>query len=224
ADFLADVRYLHIIPQLVREPDRSTGRERDPFGGDFLEQLARTPAKTRDSRLRKIRDALRIAVPQLEKLVLARDAVGTPHLKGLYRHWRPDAGWQTEEQFSDGTLRLLGLLWSLLDGDAPLLLEEPELSLHAAVVRNIPQMLHRLSRHRPRQVILSTHSQELLSDEGIGAEEVLLLESTDDGTKVHLAADDEQIRLLLDAGVPLTEAIRPRSSPHDARQLSLFER
>jgi hypothetical protein len=33
-----------------------------------------------------------------------------PHLRGLYSHWRKDAGWQTEEQFSDGTLRLLGLL------------------------------------------------------------------------------------------------------------------
>ncbi len=43
ADFFASVRYLHIVPQLVREPDRSVGRRNDPFGGDFLEQIARTP-------------------------------------------------------------------------------------------------------------------------------------------------------------------------------------
>jgi predicted ATPase len=224
AEFLADVRYLHVIPQLVREPERSVGRERDPYGGDFLEQLARTRKRDLASRLRKIADALKVAVPQLEKLELERDrATGAPHLKGLYRHWRKDAGWQTEEQFSDGTLRLLGLLWSFLDGEGPLLLEEPELSLHSAVVRFIPQMLHRLGRRRERQVMLSTHSRDLILDEGIGAEEVLLLEPTAEGTQVHVAAADDQIRTLLAAGVPLAEAVIPRSRPRDAHQLALFD-
>ena len=50
AELFAAVRYLHLVPQLVREPDRSKGLSKDPFGGDFLEQLARTPKKTRDSR------------------------------------------------------------------------------------------------------------------------------------------------------------------------------
>jgi predicted ATPase len=126
-EFLAQVRYLHLVPQLVREPDRSVGKVRDPYGGDFLELLARTPKGTLDSRLRRIREALRVAVPQLKELKLDRDVRGVPHLKGLYEHWRPNAGWQTEDQFSDGTLRLLGLLWVFLDGAAPLLLEEPEL-------------------------------------------------------------------------------------------------
>lgn len=45
ADFLGTVRYLHIVPQSVREPDRSVGRRNDPFGRDFLEQVARTPEK-----------------------------------------------------------------------------------------------------------------------------------------------------------------------------------
>ncbi len=94
AAFLTSVRYLHIVPQLVREPERSVGRKQDPYGGDFLEQLARTTPKTLDSRLRKIREALKIAVPNLKDLVLERDEKGVPHLKGLYEHWRPQAGWQ----------------------------------------------------------------------------------------------------------------------------------
>src|SRR5208337_4237281 len=67
ADFLRTVRYLHIVPQLVRDLDRSVGRQSDPFGGDFLEQIARTPLKTQKARLRRIRDALRVAVPQLQE-------------------------------------------------------------------------------------------------------------------------------------------------------------
>ncbi len=33
ADFFAQVRYLHLVPQLVREPDRSKGVSKDPFRG-----------------------------------------------------------------------------------------------------------------------------------------------------------------------------------------------
>ncbi|HEY7372103.1 MAG TPA: AAA family ATPase, partial [Polyangia bacterium] len=47
------VQYLHIVPQLVREPDRSVGRTHDPYGGDFLEQVAATPKKILESRLRR---------------------------------------------------------------------------------------------------------------------------------------------------------------------------
>jgi predicted ATPase len=221
-EFFARVRYLHIVPQLVREPERSAGRSRDPFGGDFLEQLARTPKKTLDSRLKRIVEALRVAVPQLKELELDRDERGVPHLKGRYEHWRPKAGWQTEDQFSDGTLRLLGFLWVLLDGSAPLLLEEPELSLHPEVVRYIPSVMARLSRKSGRQILVSTHSETLLSDSGIAPQEVLLLEPSAADTKVRLASDEEQVRTLVESGVPIGEVVLPRTAPQGAQQLALF--
>ncbi|MGH2499460.1 MAG: AAA family ATPase [Candidatus Limnocylindria bacterium] len=222
AQFLSEVRYLHIVPQLVREPDRSGGRSRDPYGGDFLEQLATTPKRTLESRLRRINDALRVAVPQLKQLELYRDKRGVPHLRGLYEHWRPQAGWQSESQFSDGTLRLLGLLWAFLDGTAPVLLEEPELSLHAAVVGQIPRMMARIARSGGRQVFVSTHSADLLSDPGIAPEEVVLLQPTKEDTAVRVASDDEQIRALLGGGVTVADAVIPRTAPIDAAQLALF--
>jgi len=225
ARFLGSVRYLHLVPQLVRDPDRSAGRVGDPFGGDFLVQLARMKKSNQrqlDSRLGKIKDALRVAVPQLKDLVLEPDERGVPHLKGLYEHWRPKAGWQLEDQFSDGTLRLLGLLWALLDGNAPLLLEEPELSLHEAVVRHIPSMMERVGRKVERQTIVSTHSAEMLSDEGIGAESVLLLVPTREGTNVVAAAEDEQIRSLLEGGMTVAQAVLPRSAPPSVAELSRF--
>lgn len=222
AESLAQVRYLHLVPQLVREPDRSVGRARDPFGGDFLEQLARTPKATLESRLRKIRGALRVAVPQLNELELKRDERGVPHLQGLYEHWRPNAGWQNEDQFSDGTLRLFGLLWVLLDGTSPLLLEEPELSLHAAVVRQIPKMMARLGRKAGRQILVSSHSDDLLEDPGIAMEEVLYLVPSKEGTTVRSAAEDTQARALIEQGLTVGEAIAPKTAPADASQLALF--
>ena len=221
-EFFARVRYLHIVPQLVRDPNRSVGVAQDPFGGDFLEQLARTPRVTRDSRLRRITRAVRVAVPQLRTIELHRDERGVPHLRGLHEHWRANAGWQTEDQFSDGTLRLLGLLWALLDGAHPLLLEEPELSLHPAVVRHVPSMMARLGRKLDRQMFVSTHSADLLSDKGIAPEEVLLLQPTSEDTKVTVASDDAQVQALLSGGSPMAEAVLPRVAPKNADQLSLF--
>ncbi|MCK5526462.1 MAG: AAA family ATPase, partial [Candidatus Latescibacteria bacterium] len=146
ADFFASVHYYHLVPQLVREPDRWTGRRADPYGEDFLEQIASTQGRTQKARLRLIMTALKIAVPELSELKLKRDERGVPHLYGNYEHWRPQGAWQTEADFSDGTLRLMGLLWSLLDGSGPILLEEPELSLHSEIVRYIPQMMLRAQR------------------------------------------------------------------------------
>jgi predicted ATPase len=220
--FLASVRYLHLVPQLVRDPDRSRGRRNDPYGGDFLETLARTSEKARNSRLKRIRDALRFAVPQLAEIKLVRNEVGDPHLQGKYEHWRPHGAWQAEDQFSDGTLRLMGLLWSAITDTGPLLLEEPELSLHPEVVRFIPQMFARVQRRTNRQIITSTHSSDLLRDEGIGLDEVLLLQPGENGTSVRPAKDFDEIHELLNGGLSLAEAVLPLTRPQNAEQLSLF--
>jgi predicted ATPase len=223
ADFLRTIHYLHLIPQLVRESDRYIGRGNDPFGSDFLEQVARTQDRTRQSRLRRIADALKVAVPQLQELQFFRDeARGTPHLRGRYEHWRPKGAWQTEEQFSDGTLRLLGLLWTVLDGSGPLLLEEPELSLHPDVIRYLPQVFARMQRRSSRQVLVSSHSADLLRDEGIGLDEVLLLKPHAEGTRVTPATDLKQAKALVEGGLPLPDALLPETRPPKPQQLAWF--
>jgi predicted ATPase len=224
ADFFSSVRYLHVVPQLVREPDRSVGKTDDPFGGDFLEQITSTSEKTRTARLRRIQDALRVAVPQLRELELWRDDRGTPHVRGRYEHWRPHGAWQAEDQFSDGTLRLMGLLWAILDGTGPLLLEEPELSLHPEVVRALPQMFARVQRRAGRQIMTSTHSGDVLQDEGIGLDEVVLLEPTSEGTSVRTSNEFAEIRALLEGGASLADAVIPRTRPAEAKQLAVFGR
>lgn len=222
ADAFAAVRYLHIVPQLIREPDRSVGRTNDPYGGDFLELLAGTREPTLRARLRTISEALRVAVPQLSTLELKRDARGAPHLRGRYEHWRPQGAWQTEDQFSDGTLRLLGLLWAIVDTGGSLLLEEPELSLHPEVVRFLPQMFARMQRRSGRQIMTSTHSTDLLRDDGIGLDEVLLLTPGPEGTSVRTAGSFREVSDLLSGGSTLAEAVMPLTRPKKAEQLALF--
>ena len=222
-DFLGSVRYRHIVPQLMRDPERSIGRENDPFGGDFLDQLARTQARTLRSRLRRITEALQVAVPQLQELELKRDERGTPHLRGRYEHWRYQGAWQNEQDLSDGTLRLLGFLWSVIEGGGPLLLEEPELSLHPEVVRHLPQLIARAQRGGGRQMIMSTHSADLLQDGGIGMDETLLLIPANEGTEVHTAGSKFEIRQMLEAGLSMADAAIPYTRPKNSEQLMFAE-
>lgn len=224
ARFFESVRYLHLVPQLLRsgEAYKSSAYPDDPYGRSFLELIARTPEKTRRSRLKKIEAALRQAVPQMRDLTDTKDEAGVPHLEVLYEHWRPKAGRQREDQFSDGTLRLIGLFWSLLDGESPLLLEEPELSLNAAIVKRLPSLFAQLLRKRSSQVFVTTHSWELLSDKGIGAEEVVLLSPSNEGTHAQVANDRREIRALLEAGLSAADAALPYTAPENLEQFELF--
>lgn len=227
AAFFGETTYLHLVPQLLKYGDRIGGHrlEDDPFGQGFLERVAKASPKVRESRLKKIERALTLAVPQFRELRFVKDvASGRPHLEAMYSHYRPNAGWQREEHFSDGTLRLLGLLWVLLEGDSMLLLEEPELSLNDAIVREIPRLLHQVEKgrkKRTRQIIISTHSEALLSNAGIDGRGVLLLEPAQEGTQIRPINSDETIALR--AGLSIAEVMLPKTHPRDAGQLGLWE-
>lgn len=223
AKFFESVLYLHLVPQLLRYPEvfSGPGISEDPFGRSFLERITKTPEKTRKSRLTKIENALRSAVPQLKHLTDIKDEMGVPHLEAVYEHWRPQAGKQREDQFSDGTLRLIGLLWSLLESDSLLLLEEPELSLNAAIVKKLPSLMYRIQRQKKRQIILTTHSADLLEDKGIGGEEILLLTPSLEGTKVTTASSIDNVRDLLEGGLSIAEAVLPLTKPSEINQLEI---
>src|SRR5579871_1046078 len=125
AHFFSAITYLHLVPQLLKHADEIGGNrlQRDPFGQGFLQRIAETHKPTRDARLRRIQTALDAVVPQFRDLTYEQDPVnGLPHLKARFKHWRVQGAWKRESQFSDGTLRLIGLLWALMEGDSMLLL------------------------------------------------------------------------------------------------------
>ncbi|WP_039731638.1 AAA family ATPase [Pseudoxanthomonas sp. GW2] len=223
AEFFDSISYQHLVPQVVRDPRGFTSGvvSNDPFGRDFLLRILQTRAPIRKSRLDKIRKALSVAVPQLVELDAQMDESGVPHLWGAYEHWRPNAAKQNESQFSDGTLRLLGLLWSMFEGSGPLLLEEPEISLHPDVVRQIPRLFSRIQRERKvsRQLIVSTHSDDLLSDPSISLEEIILLVPSPEGTEIVRpeSADFAAVR----SGISPAEVMLPKAAPKSVEQLTL---
>lgn len=225
AEFFGQTTYLHLVPQLLKFGEKIGGHrlEDDPFGQGFLERIAKTTEKTRSARLSKISKALELAVPQFQDLRLTKDDMGHPHLEARYAHHRPHAGWQSEEHFSDGTLRLLGLLWALLDGNSVLLLEEPEISLNDAIVKEIPLLLERIQRSRKskRQIVVTTHSEALLSNPGIDGRSLVLLEPGAQGT-VGRTLDEGEAQAL-EAGLSAAEVVLPKTHPHNVGQLGLWK-
>ena len=226
AEFLNGVRYLHLVPQIIRDPELGPGRHDDPFGGDFLVRIARTNKRTRASRLARVNSALRLAIPQLDELSLERDETRRPHLQARYKHWGPAKAKQDERDLSDGTLRLIGLVWMIQEpagrSGRVVLLEEPELSLHTSIVRWLPTILNRAARRGGTQVILSTHSTELLEDPGLGLDEVVILRPGPEGTTSRSPAEIRDVQALLDAGLNLAEILRSETAPDGIDHLSSF--
>jgi len=227
ADFFQQIEYLHMVPQLIKYPEAFRGKKLsgDPFGMDFLESVAKTSQKTREGRLKKIDRALALVVPHFRELAYKPDeSTGVPHLQVKFEHWRGIPSNQREDQFSDGTLRLIGLLWSLLSGESMLLLEEPELSLHSGIVAQLAPLIHRLQKTKSgkRQVILSTHSEALLRHGSIAPEEVLMLVPGAGGsTEIQPASTDDRIADLMSGGMNLAEAVLPRTEAQYIHQLIL---
>lgn len=229
AEYFASTVYLHVVPQMIRNSPGLISDIRFPsmYGGELLESIAKTPKTRREARLKKIEAILREAIPQFKELTLRRDELGKPHLEVVYQHWRPKAGRQDENQFSDGTLRLIGLLWALQEGNSLVLLEEPELSLHRGIVVNLASFIYRAQQRKSdqaRQVLMSTHSVDLLSDSGIEPREIIVFTPSDDqGTVVKTGLEIESIRTLMNVGIPASEAALPHTESDGYAQLHLFE-
>ena len=100
------------------------------------------------------------------------------------------------------------------------MLEEPELSLHDALVSRLASLMARMNRTSGRQVLVTTHSAALLRDEGIDLAEVYLLEPGEEGTTVLCAADLDDVRVLVVGNLTPGEAIMPRAAPKDVHQFS----
>ena len=145
--------------------------------------------------------------------------------------WRFDA-----ENMSDGTLRALGVLVALFqrpatDGRAVRLvgIEEPETALHPGAAAVLRSALFEASRHT--QVIVTSHSPDLLDDKGISAENIVSVISR--GGETILGPVDEASRTsirdqLFTAGELLRlnqlstdESVQP---PATQAELDLFDR
>ena len=184
--------------------------EPDDHGTGFFQLAGRFPATALDAVVARIRPIMAATVPEVPNLSYQR--VAGEEVVFYSDDPQSASSCSTHDQFSEGTLRLLGILFDLATlprSTTLVLLEEPETFLQPSVVRSLPSFLAEVGYSKQVQMVITTHSPELLSDETIGADQVLLLRTTDKGTTGELLSESEdpRIRAAVEAQFPPSEVV-----------------
>jgi len=206
---LAGIRYIHPNPKKMLEradrydPDHGTG---------FFQHAGRFSDQQLDAVVDRIRPIMASVVPEIPNLSYQRMGLGTELVFYSDTPVRGASGVYSHEQFSEGTLRLLGLLFDLatLPRDTSVvLIEEPETFLQASVVRSLPSLLAEVAMNRDVQMIISTHSPELIDSELVLPSQVLMLRSENGETTGQLLSESTgpRIKAVVSAGLPKSQGI-----------------
>jgi predicted ATP-dependent endonuclease of OLD family len=101
-------------------------------------------------------------------------------------------------------------------------LEEPEINLHAGVISQIPEFISKIQRSKKSnsQVLITTHSYDILSASGISPHEVLLLQNTQEGTTIQKMSNIADLKSIVDAGLSIADAVIPYTKPKEIEKLS----
>jgi predicted ATPase len=235
-DALSRIEIYNLNPRSIaamQKPDPGDILRRD--GSNAASVLQRFPVAVREL----VRENLSRIVPgvsDVEPLTLgSQETIEFRQLvKGQGHPWRFLA-----DAMSDGTLRALGVLLAVFQSAAataeqpqvPLTigLEEPEMALHPAAARVLLAALREGARHC--QILVTSHSPDLLDDPGIEAESLLAVENHDGLTRIgpideagramlrdHLFSAGELLR----QGQLATDSTTISDVQHE-RQLKLFK-
>ena len=185
-DALSSMGFYNLNPDCIREPQ-------PPDPGDLLNRdgsnLSSVLAKMIDHSpdlKRRVEEYLAQVVPGV--LAVNPKAVGPREIlefkqavKGAQYPWRFLA-----TNMSDGTLRALGVLVALFQvptsRDRLIAIEEPEIALHPAAAGVLTDGLRDASTHS--QVLITSHSPDLLDDAAIHHSEILAVISEDGNTEI----------------------------------------
>jgi len=190
-DALTSMGFYNLNPKVMRELQRpQDGRLLKPFGENIASVIGHLERVAPDQ-LTAVQDYLQTVVPMvhgfkrvpighMETLEFRQDMAGSKH------PWRFSA-----QNMSDGTLRALGVLSALFQGNrdyAPTVvgIEEPETALHPAASSALREALARASSQT--QVIVTSHSPDLLDD--LSIQENSLLAVVSDGGNTQIAPID----------------------------------
>jgi predicted ATPase len=231
-DGLSRMTFYNLNPDSIRalhSPDKGEVLARD--GLNLSSVLERLGGLDDGSTRRRIEEYLGRIVPGLEGVESRR--IG--HMETLEFRQRVEGArepWRFPAiSMSDGTLRALGILVALLQARVEervhvVGIEEPELALHPAAAGILRAALREGAQHA--QVLVTSHSPELLAAPDVSTEELVSVLSEQGRTS--LARLDEATRPTLQERLTTAgESMKANPSPSegestpDSRQIQLFE-
>lgn len=195
-DALTAMGFYNLNPKLMRELQKpQDGKLLKPVGENIASVIGHLERVATD-RIAIIQDYLQTVVPMVQGV--ERKQIGPmetlefrQEMAGAKHPWRFLA-----QNMSDGTLRALGVLTALFQGNrdyAPSLvgIEEPETALHPAASAALREALTRASQET--QIIVTSHSPDLLDDFTLSADTILVVDS--EGGETRMAPLDEASRM-----------------------------
>ncbi|WP_303831304.1 AAA family ATPase [Asticcacaulis taihuensis] len=231
-DALTSMGFYNLNPKLMRDLQKpQDGKLLKPSGENIASVISHLE-RSAPEKLELIEAYMQTVVPSIKKV--GRKAVGP--MESL--EFKQDVSGSKDPwsfmamNMSDGTLRALGVLTALFQGNSdysPSLvgIEEPETALHPAASGALREALSRAAE--TTQVIVTSHSPDLLDDMSIDSENILAIAETKGNTQIasideasrdmlkeHLFSPGELLRL---------DQLRPdkkRIREVETRQLSLF--
>lgn len=206
--------------RLPQTPDPGDTLHRD--ASNIASVIGRIGSESPGTKAR-IEEYLRAIVPGIHSV--KREAAGAwetltfqQEVKGAVHAWQFPA-----TSVSDGTLRALAVLTAMLDtsgaSPSPIAVEEPETALHPAAAGVLLETIRDASESR--QILVTSHSPDLLDSESIRPYEILAVRSTQGTTHVgrpDAAAQTALKENLFSAGDLLrTDQLQPGDS--DSQQV-----
>lgn len=199
-DVLSGMRFYNIYPEDFRLPQPHDSGEYLLRTGKNVASVLRIMENQYPSEYNRIKEYLRQVVEQLEgishkNLGPSETIEFLQRVAGQRNAWRFFAS-----QMSDGTLRSLGILVALFQrspiptGNVLLGIEEPEATIHPAACSVITDAIVEASRKK--QILITTHSPELIDHPSIGIDNIRIVRSDEGDTKIRPAdkASKEVVR------------------------------
>ncbi len=197
-DRLTAMGFYNLAPKLIRELQKPQDGRLLKSAGENIASVIRHLERTIPQSLKVIEEYLQSVVPQVQGV--EHKSIGSMEtlefrqvMAGAIHPWR-----FSPLNMSDGTLRALGVLTALFQGNqdyspSVIGIEEPETALHPAASGALREALQRASKHT--QVIVTSHSPDLLDDTDISADSLLAVVAASGETRI--APIDEASRLVL---------------------------
>jgi predicted ATPase len=185
---LASMRVYSIEPGKLREmQDPDSGTSLKPDGSNVTSVLKEIERQS-DRDFERISDILATIVPNTKQVEVKK------HGKNLSLEFTQEWGERKRLKFegfsmSDGTLRAIGMLAAVFQRPVPSLIavEEPEATIHPGALESVLDLLRHASKHM--QVVITTHSPELLDAKWITDQHLRIVEWTEGATRVAPVSD-----------------------------------
>ncbi|MDH3473885.1 MAG: AAA family ATPase [Rhodospirillales bacterium] len=221
-DALSGMGFYNINPVLIREPQpHHSGEKLQRDGGNIASVIKRLEVD--DSKaLERIQDYVRRIVPGLDsvhyKALGPRETLEFRQaVPGAKHPWRFYAA-----NMSDGTLRSLGVLTALFQSknrrnkSVPLVaIEEPESTIHPGAAGIVMDALLEASQNS--QVLVTTHSPDLLDHDAIEDAQILAVKNVD-GETIIAPTDQASLSAIKDRLATAGELLRKNQLQPDEKQ------